>query len=713
MRTSILIGWVAGLIGLLLFFLPGAVLAQDAADIEAVDGESEFIDEFAMLAEDAMIELAARHKQDIGMSPSAVTVITRKDIEASGATTVTDLLRQVPGMEVIVTTAAFTGVTSRLYWINENWFYLVLLDGRDATIELMGTPYWEVQPILLEDIERIEVIRGPGSALYGANALAGVISITTRSVTEKTSAWARVGGGELGRLRIGARASTRIGDWAVSLSAGFDQRDPFSDPEAEGLLIYNFRSVVEYRLSESQRFKLDMGLSQGEGPLATGLGDAWGSLGVRTVQVSYLSDNLRGKLYWSQNPLSGSFRAPLEYGGIRLAEFDEMDMGANTVDGEAQWTLPRFWDPLMLIIGGGGRFSWLSADKFLDADTYADITSPDYHELGIDHHELRMGAFIHGELAPTDWVTCTFGTRFDYNNITGVFLSPRLAAVFRPTGEQFVRLGVARAFRKPTFIETHMHPMASFPPDSPITGPDQFNFQEFMTRVVGNDKLEDEELLAFEVGYLGRFLDGRLSVALDLYYNYHSNVILLTDRIVEDENGLPDLAQSAVLFENTGGDLDIIGSELTVHYEPVPSIRLLVSWTHREVLGKTNHESPKNLFTVGGRFNLESGLVGSLYVFSRSEFTDTIVSNPAGLLEPRLSQHMDQVFLFMGKLGWRWSLPAGVDLEAGVKLFLPVSPFGEHLFRYREAGGITSVTGQNYGGEELRRVVTGYLQGSF
>jgi outer membrane receptor for ferrienterochelin and colicin len=322
MRISILCG-------LLLFFLPWAVLAGDEQEFDVVDDESEFIDEFAMLAEDAMIELAARHKQDIGMSPSAVTVLTRKDIEATGASSVTDLLRLVPGMEVIITTAAFTGLISRLYWINENWAYLALVDGRDATIELIGTPYWEIQPILLEDIERIEIIRGPGSALYGANALAGVISITTRSVTDETSAWARVGGGELGRLRTGGRASTTVGDWAFSLSGGIETRDSFSDTLAQGIRVYMARAVVEYSLTESQRLRLEMGLSQGEGPLATGLGDAWGNLSVRSAQLSYISDNLRGKLYWSQHPLSGSFGAPLEYGGIRLAEFSERGLPAH------------------------------------------------------------------------------------------------------------------------------------------------------------------------------------------------------------------------------------------------------------------------------------------------------------------------------------------------------------------------------------------------
>jgi hypothetical protein len=76
---------------------------------------------------------------------------------------------------------------------------------------------------------------------------------------------------------------------------------------------------------------------------------------------------------------------------------------------------------------------------------------------------------------------------------------------------------------------------------------------------------------------------------------------------------------------------------------------------------------------------------------------------------------MEHVFLVTGKLGYRWKVPAGVDLqmEAGVKLFMPISPFGDHLFRYREVGGVWTNTGENYGGEELRRAVTGYLQGSF
>jgi hypothetical protein len=117
--------------------------------------------------------------------------------------------------------------------------------------------------------------------------------------------------------------------------------------------------------------------------------------------------------------------------------------------------------------------------------------------------------------------------------------------------------------------------------------------------------------------------------------------------------------------------------------------------------------------TLGGRFTSPFGLLGSLYIHSRSEYSDGAVENPAGLLEPMQSMEMDNVFLLLGKIGWRWEPLTGYQLEAGVKLFLPVSPFsGPHFCFYEKGGGI-STSGLWYGGQQLTRTVTGYLQGSF
>ncbi|MBW1870971.1 MAG: TonB-dependent receptor, partial [Deltaproteobacteria bacterium] len=366
------------------------------------------------------------------------------------------------------------------------------------------------------------------------------------------------------------------------------------------------------------------------------------------------------------------------------------------------------------IVGGGARTSWLASNELLDGETYADPSSSRFHEPGIDHFEARAGAFIHSELAPVDWVTITGGLRFDYNTITEEFLSPRLAVVFQPVKGQFLRLGVARAFRMPAFFESTAHPLVEFPDDSPITGTD---FLEFMTKVVGNSELDNEKLLSLEAGYLGRFLDGRLAVNLDLYCNFQTGLISIKQNIVADELlGLPDLDESQVAFGNFGPDFYILGSELSIRFNLTKSISLLASWTHREVFlyetGQADDTSPKNLITLGGRFRTDGGLLGSLYVFTRSEFQDRAVENPRGLLETELQQHLENVVLILGKFGWKIPLPRDFDLEIGLKLFMPISPFKAPHFRYREKGGLLSASGENFGGEELPRVVTIYLQGS-
>ena len=650
------------------------------------------------------------------MSPSAVTVLTREDVEASGATNLPDLLRLVPGMEVVFVSPSFVSVSSRLQRNNANNYFQLLIDGRDCINELLGQVPWLLETISLDDIERIEIIRGPASSMYGASALAGVVSVTTRVVPEKTSASVRIESGEVGLLQVGARGSTRIGNWGFSISGGTDLAGSFTEPRLEAKRMWKFRALAEYAWSESERIRLDFGMSHGEGGLNTAAGLVDMQIGLRALRAAYESKKLRGRLYWMNSPAEFALQAPLEFGGIRLATFAPAVSDAHTVDGELQWTVPTFWDPLLLIVGGGGRVAWIGSDDLLDGDTYADIQSPDYHKAGISLWEGRGGAFVHSELKPEEWVTLSASLRFDYNTETGAFLSPRMVAVFRPIKGQYVRMGVSRAFRKPSVLDVRLHPMAEFPADSPITGPSQENFQEFMSRTIGSSNLGNEELLSFEAGYLGQFFDGKLSVAVNVFFMQMRQLVAMTTQIVADAQGLPDLDLSVARNININ-EVDINGTELVVRYYPSKSVSLMASWVYREVFDRKSlgvmDGTPKNLVTVGGRFRSSSGLVGSLYVFSRSEFSDNSVENPDGLLAPPLTEQVDDVFLFLGKLGYEWITPQGLEFEIGAKLFLPFSPFSGDLFRYYEDLGGTTPDGRYYGGQQLRRIVTGYLQGSF
>jgi iron complex outermembrane receptor protein len=701
-----------------LVMLPGlAAPAEEFSTPDQVDDE--FLDEFAFLEDAGVVESSARHKQEIGMSASAITVITREDIEASGASTVPDLLRLVPGMNVIITTPIFNSITARLDWTDENNHFLVLVDGRSANIEFLGFPPFEIQPISLDDIERIEVIRGPGSFLYGANALAGVVSITTRTVGDESSGWAYLEGGEIGTIRVGARASARFGRWGVSLSGGLDLAGRFHDPrDKSGKDVWKFRAVAEYRWSENRRLLIDGGLSRGIGVVTAGLGMIETEMSMRTLRLDYQSESIRGQVYWAQLPARAELTAPIDFAGIRLAETMPMTIDGHDIDGQVQWTPPRFFDPLLVIVGGGARAAYLGSDQFLDAETYTDITSPRYHQPGISHWEGRVGAFVHAEYAPADWVTLTGDLRFDYNTITPVFLSPRLAAVFRPVPGHYLRLGAARAFRKPAFMESRLHIDVNFPTDSPITGASQDKFREFMTRGLGNANLDNEKLLSFEAGYRGEFLDRKLTISLDLFCNLYTDRIGVNEDITTTSQGLPDLDQSSFYFVNkTKSNRMIPGSELVVSYSISKNLSLLASWAYREEIesrdNKTSDGSPKHLMTLGARFGTDSGLVGSLYMFSRSKFKAGGVPNPEGLLVSTLRDPQDNVLLVLGRIGWRVVLTRSLKLEAGLKLFLPVSPFSSPHFRYNEAGGFTNLQGELFGGDLLSRMLTGYLQGSF
>jgi hypothetical protein len=489
------------------------------------------------------------------------------------------------------------------------------------------------------------------------------------------------------------------------------------DPRIVSKHTYRLRTVVERRWSESQRLRLDAGISYLEGQTASMIGPFKGNMIGGVAQLTYEHGGVLGQLYWLSGGVDFDLRAPLSFGDIRLAEINSIATSGHTLAGDVQWTPQRFWEPLLIILGGVARAYWVGSDDLLDGETYADITSSGYRQPGITHWEWRTGVFAHMELELAEWVTITGGLRFDYNSETKEFISPRLAAVFRPFPRHFVRLGVARAFRKPSYAEAEFHINVDFPPESPITGPDQQYFREFMSKVLGNSKLGNEVLWSFECGYLVRMFDERLSLSLDLYYNlYMDRVNILTD-IQTDAQGLPDLDNSIIHFINQDKTLGIWGGELTARFRLSRSVSLLAAWAYREVVDHsidvTEDTTPKNLIILGGRFRSPIGLLGSLYLFSRSEFWDRYVNNPSGWFEPLLAQHMQNYFLVMGKLGWRWQPGPGIDLETGIKLLLPVSPFASPHFRYRERGGVLTASGENFGGDMLRQVVTGYLQGSF
>ena len=153
------------------------------------------------------VTLASRKKEKLFETAAAVFVLTREDIRRSGATSIPEALRLVPGMVVGRVDANKWAVSARGFNGHFAQKLLVQIDGRSVYTPLFSGVFWEVQDVLLEDVARIEVIRGPGATLWGGNAVNGIINIVTRPAGESRGGWAALGGGSeeraFGRVRYG------------------------------------------------------------------------------------------------------------------------------------------------------------------------------------------------------------------------------------------------------------------------------------------------------------------------------------------------------------------------------------------------------------------------------------------------------------------------------------------------------------------------------
>jgi iron complex outermembrane recepter protein len=167
----------------------------------------------ALYLKEETVSIASRYEQPISRAPSDVYMITDEDIRLSGATDIPTLLRQIPGIEVMQTnTVAFNVSVRGNNQLRANKL-LIMIDGRSVYIDQSGTVVWKLLSVALVEIKRIEVLKGPASAVYGFNAFDGVVNIITKSPEEMKGTTLQVAGGELGTLLTSVTQAGTIGNW--------------------------------------------------------------------------------------------------------------------------------------------------------------------------------------------------------------------------------------------------------------------------------------------------------------------------------------------------------------------------------------------------------------------------------------------------------------------------------------------------------------------
>ncbi|MCQ4313235.1 TonB-dependent receptor [Pseudomonas stutzeri] len=531
---------------------------------------------------------ASRRPEPLSGTAAAIFVITVEDIRRSGATSIPEALRLVPGLHV-------ARIDSRRWAISSRGFngefankLLVMIDGRSVYTPVHAGVNWDSQDVLLADIERIEVIRGPGAAQWGANAVNGVINIITKSSHDTH--------GGIASLTMGNELQTSAVRWGDALG-----------------------ETGSYRAYAKQ-------LRRDDSPRATGdAGDEWSQ-----ERVGFRSDwapqanafTLQGDLYQGEVgrlfPVVSSPTPP--YNQPKLIESDTrggnvLGRWTNTQSADSETSLQTYFDwyqarPLQieeevytfdldfqhhlrlndthqLVWGGGYRHI---RDSF--AQSYTISFDPDRQTSDI------FSAFAQDTMALTDTLAFTLGAKVEHNDYTGFEFQPSAQLSWTPNEQNTLWGSVSRAVHTPSRADNDVR-VQVISPTAPI-------------RVVisGSDSVDAEEVTAYELGY-------RVSPTAGLFFDL---TLFVNDyrELLGTRTGMPYVGDDGrlvvpAIFAN-GVDGRAWGTELAARWQVLPAWRLDLAYSSLkidldaapEVAGSDASENaaPQQQFSLFSRYDL-------------------------------------------------------------------------------------------------------------
>jgi iron complex outermembrane receptor protein len=455
----------------------------------ASSGQEDFED-FEELSLEDLLEIevvtAAKKAQKISQAPAAMYVITDEEIRQSGATSIPDVLRMVPGIDVMEITATDFVINARGFNKEMSNKMLVLIDGRSVYWDFYGLVIWDSFPIGLEEIKRIEIVKGPGSALYGANAFSGVINILTKSPEELrqgTSVSTNYGSPNTtltSLIHVGGRKNL---DYKVSL--GWNMTHQWNDPEKKEGEVKKLDAILRYRVNETSGIAFSGGHNEGEGMTMTGIGKMDRQQEWNHLMLDYNHSNFGIRLFWNR----------VHADVLQQATSDRNFFEIDTYDTESQYIF-SLGSLNSVILGGSYRLNVGQSDMILkkfDQSLYA--------------------IYAQDEFRPIRNLAITLGIRYDGHSLFKDRITPRGNILLSPIKNHFLRFSYGTAFRNPSFIESYLSK------DSDIS--DQISLALPSNSVVvearGNPQLSPEKITSFEAGYEA-LLNRRIKCKLDLFY---------------------------------------------------------------------------------------------------------------------------------------------------------------------------------------------------
>ena len=494
----------------------------------------------------------SKKAEPLNHAPAAIYVITGEEIRRAGVTTIPDALRLAPGVQVAQIDAHNWAISARGFndlFANK---LLVLVDGRSVYTPLFAGVYWDVQDLMLEDVDKIEVIRGPGATLWGANAVNGVINITTKS-SQATQGLLVMGGYGTEERGFGAiRYGGKLGDYGTyrlyakyfnrddsETSSGREANDSWEalrsgfrtdwEPTAQNL--FTVQGDV-YQNRERQTYNTLIPVSPFSRADEDLLKVSGGNVLGRWTHFFSADSDVRLQAYYDRTSRKNSF-------------FKE---DRNTADVELQYRVPLFeWHDV--VAGAGYRYS-----ESLNLKSNFTIS---YHPSERETHIVNT--FVQDRMTLVeDRLFFTVGSKFEHNDYTHWEIQPSGRILWTPKDNHAVWASVSRAVRTPARSDNDLRLATSvfppFAPENPLPFPG-------VVTIDGDDDFRSEVLLAYETGY--RVQPGDcVSVDIALFYHDYERLTSFEPGPIDTSN-LPGYIRYPFIFSNDlegetyGGELGV------------------------------------------------------------------------------------------------------------------------------------------------------------
>jgi len=538
--------------------------------------------------------------EPLGQAPAAIQIITNDEIRRSGASSLPEALRLADNLEVAQDNSHDWNISARGFNTGLSNKLLVLIDGRTVYTPLFSGVIWDVQNVMLEDVDRIEVISGPGGTLWGANAVNGVINIITKDAEETQGWFVDAGGGtelqDFGDVRYGGQLAPNV--YYRVYGSYFD----------EGNEVYS-SGTLRGKMTGSPA---DDSWSQGRGGFR-----------IDTDGPSDDKFTLQGDYY------NGSANEPLPMVGVQV-ESGENVLGrwSHTFPTDSDMSLQLYYDRTNLSEPELGMIDAPAGFLSDDLDTY-DLNFQHRFSIG-DRNSIIWGlgyrfthdavgnspfaqifpstlnqslysTFVQDEIKLQDDLFFTLGTKLEHNDYTGFEVQPSGRLQWNVTPKQMVWAAVSRAVRTPSRLDRGLDETTDLPPADHIP-----------TLLEGSTSFESETLIAYELGYRAQLGD-KISGSVSTYYNDYSNIRSTT------LEGTPATLDLPIVFQNNlEGATD--GVEVSADYQMLDWWRWHVGYDFLQenihvkpgetdfTNGLNETADPKNQFSIRSSMDLPQNI---------------------------------------------------------------------------------------------------------